>query len=405
MIEDASTRAAKRAINHFRANRQREPFPLRSPRRGRGTSSAPEDNESRDNDPQDMSLEEEGISQASPPIEPPKRRIRVGERIDRLGRREKGARSSMRENGSRTHNASQQQGATRDPLPLAVAPARRSPFPVQILREALQQRIWIPSLTEYVGTVDLEDHLEKFLAKVDLLDMSDTGYCKIFRTTLSGKAMALFNQLPTHTIKNFEQLSQCFLHHFSINKRYPKTTSYLFIVVQQKQESLRDYVQRFLEAVLEVSHLNHELFASMLQQGLQKGRFKKSITGKPPATLDELLKRAAKYICIEKALKPKANTNNKPKQGNYAPTLTNQSLKHILTSPNATGRMTKWAVELSEHGIEFESRSAIKAQALADFILEVTGNEDSMHSQEWKMFVDGSSTPSRSEVGIVIKSP
>ncbi|KAL0378474.1 UNVERIFIED_CONTAM: hypothetical protein Sradi_3152900 [Sesamum radiatum] len=48
MIEDASTRAAERAINHFMENRQREPSPLRSPRRGRGTST-PEDNKSREN--------------------------------------------------------------------------------------------------------------------------------------------------------------------------------------------------------------------------------------------------------------------------------------------------------------------------------------------------------------------
>ncbi|KAK4385917.1 hypothetical protein Sango_2715700 [Sesamum angolense] len=66
--------------------------------------------------------------------------------------------------------------------------------------------------------------------------------------------------------------------------------------------------------------------------------------------------------------------------------------------------MTKWAVELSEHGIKFELRSNIKAQALADFISEVTENEDSTRSQYWEIFVDGSSTSSRSGVGIVIKS-
>ncbi|KAL0428204.1 UNVERIFIED_CONTAM: hypothetical protein Slati_2995200 [Sesamum latifolium] len=84
--------------------------------------------------------------------------------------------------------------------------------------------------------------------------------------------------------------------------------------------------------------------------------------------------------------------------------LTNQPLKHILASLNASGRMTKWAVELSDQGIEFEARPAIKAQALADFISEVTGNEDSKYQQEWTMFVDGSSTSSKSGVGRVIKS-
>ncbi|KAL0313588.1 UNVERIFIED_CONTAM: hypothetical protein Sradi_5758100 [Sesamum radiatum] len=143
--------------------------------------------------------------------------------------------------------------------------------------------------------------------------MSDAGYCKIFRITLSGKAMAWFNQLPTHIIENFKQLSQRFLHHFSINKRYSKTASYLFTIIQQEQESLRDYVQRFSEAVLEVPHLNHELLASILQQGLRRGRFRESIAGKPPTTLDQLLKRAAKYIRIEEALKHKVDSGNKRK--------------------------------------------------------------------------------------------
>ncbi|KAL0416592.1 UNVERIFIED_CONTAM: Transposon Ty3-G Gag-Pol polyprotein [Sesamum latifolium] len=92
-------------------------------------------------------------------------------------------------------------------------------------------------------------------------------------------------------------------------------------------------------------------------------------------------------------------------QSHQVTVLTNQPLKHILASPNSSGRMTKWAVELREHGIEFEPRPAIKAQALADFISEITRTEEKMNNQEWKMFVDGSSTSSKSGVGIVIKSP
>ncbi|KAL0391382.1 UNVERIFIED_CONTAM: hypothetical protein Slati_4570200 [Sesamum latifolium] len=280
MIEDASTRAAERAIDRFLANKPRESSPLRSPRRGGGTPSAPEDNESRENAPQDMSIEEGHSSQASPPLAPPQRRREHGEHAERAGRRVEGAASSRRENASRQQNDSQQQGATQNPLPLAVAPARKSPFSMQILAEALPQGIRIPSLAEYDGTGDPKDHLEKFLAKANLLDMSDAGYCKIFCTTLLGKAMA------------------CFV---------------LFTIVQQEHEGLRDYVQRFSKAVLEVPHLNHELLASILQQGLRRGRFRESIAGKPPTTLDELLKRAAKYIRIEEALKPKEEFNNKRK--------------------------------------------------------------------------------------------
>ncbi|KAK4397295.1 hypothetical protein Sango_1566100 [Sesamum angolense] len=133
-------------------------------------------------------------------------------------------------------------------------------------------------------------------------DISDAAYCKIFLTTLTEKAMTWFNQLPIGSIDNFEQLSQCFSHHFAINKRYPKTASYLFTVIQREHESLRDYVKRFFEAVLDVPHVNSELLTSIMQQNLRKGRFRESIAWKPPASLDELLVRAKKYIRIEETL-------------------------------------------------------------------------------------------------------
>ncbi|KAL0313364.1 UNVERIFIED_CONTAM: hypothetical protein Sradi_5735700 [Sesamum radiatum] len=111
--------------------------------------------------------------------------------------------------------------------------------------------------------------------------------------------MAWFNQLPIGTIDSFKQLSQRFLRHFTINKRYPKTASYLFTVIQREHESLWDYMQRFSEAVLEVPHVNPELLASIMQQNLRRGRIRESIAGKPPATLDELLVQAENYIWIE----------------------------------------------------------------------------------------------------------
>ncbi|KAL0303251.1 UNVERIFIED_CONTAM: Retrovirus-related Pol polyprotein from transposon opus [Sesamum radiatum] len=55
--------------------------------------------------------------------------------------------------------------------------------------------------------------------------------------------------------------------------------------------------------------------------------------------------------------------------------LTNYPLKQVLAEPNISGRMVKWAVELSEHGIEYRPRPAIKAQALADFMVELMDEE------------------------------
>ncbi|XP_071907810.1 uncharacterized protein [Coffea arabica] len=50
--------------------------------------------------------------------------------------------------------------------------------------------------------------------------------------------------------------------------------------------------------------------------------------------------------------------------------MTDQPLKQILSKPDASGRMIRWAVELSEYDLSYQPRTAIKAQALADFIAE-----------------------------------
>ncbi|KAK0593290.1 hypothetical protein LWI29_034321 [Acer saccharum] len=51
---------------------------------------------------------------------------------------------------------------------------------------------------------------------------------------------------------------------------------------------------------------------------------------------------------------------------------TNCPLKLILQKPEVSGRLTKWAIELSEFDVEYLPRTAIKAQAVADFVAEFT---------------------------------
>jgi hypothetical protein len=52
--------------------------------------------------------------------------------------------------------------------------------------------------------------------------------------------------------------------------------------------------------------------------------------------------------------------------------LTNQSMNDIFGNRDSSGRISKWAMELSEHVVDFEKRSAIKSKILAGFIAEWT---------------------------------
>ncbi|XP_074360942.1 uncharacterized protein LOC141701179 [Apium graveolens] len=62
--------------------------------------------------------------------------------------------------------------------------------------------------------------------------------------------------------------------------------------------------------------------------------------------------------------------------------LTYQPLRNILHSPKASRRLIKWAIELGEFDIKYKPRTAIKSQALADFVVECTINDQEVGGQE-----------------------
>ncbi|XP_075473846.1 uncharacterized protein LOC142504887 [Primulina tabacum] len=82
--------------------------------------------------------------------------------------------------------------------------------------------------------------------------------------------------------------------------------------------------------------------------------------------------------------------------------LTNSPLGKILTYSDMSGCLVKWTTELGEYDIQYEPRTAIKAQALADFLAETVHQEN---EDPWKVYVDGFSSKDGSGVGIVLISP
>ena len=67
---------------------------------------------------------------------------------------------------------------------------------------------------------------------------------------------------------------------------------------------------------------------------------------------------------------------------------TDRPLKQMIKQPDIVGRMSVWSVEISEYGITYEPRRAIKGQALADFIAEMTG-PDNAQNWTWSVHIDG----------------
>jgi len=82
---------------------------------------------------------------------------------------------------------------------------------------------------------------------------------------------------------------------------------------------------------------------------------------------------------------------------------TDYPIQKILQKLDLAGRMSSWAVELSEFNIRYEPpHGPIKAQCLLDFVndLQQTPVED-----QWTLHVDGSSNPWGAGASIVLEGP
>jgi hypothetical protein len=73
--------------------------------------------------------------------------------------------------------------------------------------------------------------------------------------------------------------------------------------------------------------------------------------------------------------------------------LTNQPLNDLFINKEASYRNAKWAIELSEHTIDFGKRSAIKSQVLVDFVADWTSPCNNVGDKElvpmWGIRCDG----------------
>ncbi|XP_076928408.1 uncharacterized protein LOC143592356 [Bidens hawaiensis] len=104
-------------------------------------------------------------------------------------------------------------------------------------------------------------------------------------------------------------------------------------------------------------------------------------------------------------------------QGHPINVLTRYKLKSVLSKPELSGRLEKWAIELGEHVIEYKPRPAIKGQVLANFVIEVPQykEKECLVEQQpqtppeqgkiWSLFMDGASSSEGYGAGLRLVNP
>ncbi|GJZ31904.1 reverse transcriptase domain-containing protein [Tanacetum coccineum] len=93
--------------------------------------------------------------------------------------------------------------------------------------------------------------------------------------------------------------------------------------------------------------------------------------------------------------------------------ITDLPIKQVLSKPEIAGRLQKWSIELGEYDIQYRPRISVKAQVLADFIVE--RSEDNSPAapikveeellEPWTLFTDGSSCIDGSGARLILTDP
>ncbi|GFS42540.1 hypothetical protein Acr_00g0080400 [Actinidia rufa] len=186
------------------------------------------------------------------------------------------------------------------------------PFTERILRARISSKFKLPAqLGIYEGKTDPMDHLDSYKSLMSLQGCSDEIMCKAFSATLKGPARSWFRKLSPGTIDSFGDLSRLFVANFMSCRNRQKNASHLFTIHQKENESLKEFVKRFNQAILEVEDPSDKVIIMAMMEGLRPGPLFDSLSKNVPETLSALQSKADKYIATEELSEAKHRRRGK----------------------------------------------------------------------------------------------
>ncbi|GKV18271.1 hypothetical protein SLEP1_g28676 [Rubroshorea leprosula] len=190
----------------------------------------------------------------------------------------------------------EQRGA---PPPHPAANSVPHPLNTNIILEPYPAGFIIPKLETYDGTKDPDDHLHAFYSCMQAQNTSDALMCKIFPSTLRGNARTWYYSLPPRSINSYTEMASTFAKKFSSRRLIRKTTSELMRVKQRDRESLKNFMSKFNDAVLEVNSFDQAVGITAVISGLSHERFRDSLLKHPANNFSEVNDRSLKFIIVE----------------------------------------------------------------------------------------------------------
>ncbi|KAJ9691181.1 hypothetical protein PVL29_013379 [Vitis rotundifolia] len=127
-----------------------------------------------------------------------------------------------------------------------------TPFCSHIIHYDPPRGFLVPKFSTYNGSSDPFDHIMHYRQLMTLDIGNDALLCKVFPASLQGQALSWFHRLSPNSVDNFWDLSEAFVGQYLCSARHKQNFSTLQNIKMQENESLREFVKRFGQAVLQV---------------------------------------------------------------------------------------------------------------------------------------------------------
>ena len=175
-----------------------------------------------------------------------------------------------------------------------------TPFCSHIIHYEPPRGFLVPKFSTYDGSNDPFDHIMHYRQLMTLDIGNDALVCKVFPASLQGQALSWFHRLPPNSIGNFRDLSEAFVGQYLCSARHKQNISTLQNIKMRDNESLREFVKRFDQAVLQVEACSMDVVLQIFKRSICPDTpFFESLAKKPSTTMDDLFRRASKYSMLE----------------------------------------------------------------------------------------------------------
>ena len=162
------------------------------------------------------------------------------------------------------------------------------------------------------------EHITSFNTRMAVLMVPNSLKCKLLAGTLIDATLHWYMNQPRFSIVSYQDMTKKLIHQFSSSRHRKVSTTSLFNVRQEQNESLRNYLAWYNDATIKVINPNQELFVGAFQNRLRAGPFNESLAQKPADSMKEITSRSECYIKGEESNVEKKGKDAKERHSSAA---------------------------------------------------------------------------------------